>query len=163
MSFDYTTLITDRTAEDVSRLVYLARQLSAGTATAAEQAEWAQDLKGAYNASDLNRVDAALEDLAAQLRAVGYALPGFATVRTGLWTVEDIPTASKMAQYLTNVTAVRDAITALDSTPPVPESMARLTYIGANNIERILLDVEDVLGRLRLSWFYSAEISAGEV
>ena len=33
---------------------------SAGTATAAELSEWQIDLKGAYNASDLNRVGAAV-------------------------------------------------------------------------------------------------------
>lgn len=60
MTFNYTTLITDRTQSDVDRVKYLAQRITKGTATDAERAEYLTDLKGAYNASDLNRVTAAM-------------------------------------------------------------------------------------------------------
>lgn len=55
MAFDFSTLITDRTAEDVA----------------------ARNEKGTYNASDLNRVNAAMADLAGRFRARGCGLPGY--------------------------------------------------------------------------------------
>lgn len=65
-------LITDRTQADVERVAYLSARVSAGTATAAERMEWAGDLKGAYNAGDLNRVGAAVAYVAGRLTGCGY-------------------------------------------------------------------------------------------
>lgn len=55
MAFDFSTLVTDRTQADVAT----------GNA------------KGTYNAADLNRVDACLEDLVARLGRVGCIVPGY--------------------------------------------------------------------------------------
>ena len=52
-------LITDRTQADVDRVQYLA-SVGWENMTDAEKAEWSTPLKGAYNASDLNRVGAAV-------------------------------------------------------------------------------------------------------
>lgn len=57
--FDFSTLITDRTLEDVA----------------------ARNEKGSYNATDLNRVDACLEDLVARLNRVGCLVPGYVRVK----------------------------------------------------------------------------------
>ena len=62
------------------------------------------------------------------------------------WYESDIPTESSMEMYLQNVSEMRDAITAVESTPEVPESMGQLTYDKANDIEKILLDVEKQIG-----------------
>lgn len=48
-------------------------------------------------------------------------------------------------------------------TPAVPETAQMLTWDKANDIEQILLDVENTISRLKLSWFYSGEIYCGEV
>lgn len=79
------------------------------------------------------------------------------------WYVDDVPTAGQMARYLQNVAAVRDEVAALASTPDTPESMALLNYVRANHIEAILLAVDDTLTRMTQSYFYTAEIFAGEV
>ena len=66
-------LIYDRTQTDVTYAAELNRKLGAGTAlTAEEQADWNAGLKGAYNASDMNRVDAAVRELGGMLTAAGY-------------------------------------------------------------------------------------------
>ena len=65
-------LIYDRTAEDVERALALAKKAEAGTLTDAEKAEWLAGMKGSYNATDLNRVEAAVKQLAAELNAAGY-------------------------------------------------------------------------------------------
>ena len=143
-------LITDRVQADVDRVAALAARVSAGTATDAEKTEWASDLKGAYNASDLNRVGA----------AVAYAV----TVNPKQdWTGSDIPTAGQMAAYLRDVAALRGAIAVMASTPPTPDSANNLTWQEANNIEQILLDVDELLTRMAAAWFYSGELYAGEV
>lgn len=59
MAFDFSTLITDRTLEDVSN----------------------KTAKGFYNATDLNRVDACMEDLVARLGRIGYSVPGYQRVK----------------------------------------------------------------------------------
>lgn len=153
-------LITDRVQADVERMAYLAGRVSAGTATAAELAEWQSDLKGAYNASDLNRVGAAVAYVAGRLNGYGY----YVSVNPKQdWTGSDIPTAGQLAAYLRDVAALRGAIAVMDSTPPTPESASGLTWQEANNIEQIILDVDELLTRMAAAWFYSGDLYAGEV
>ena len=66
-------LIYDRTAADVERALALAKKAEAGTLTDAEKTEWLAGMKGCYNAADMNRVEAAVKTLAAELNAAGYA------------------------------------------------------------------------------------------
>lgn len=153
-------LITNRTQADVDRVVTLAARVSAGTATAAEQTEWASDLKGAYNASDLNRVGAAVAYVAGRLTGYGYAVS--VSPRQD-WQVADIPTQESMTAYLADVAALRAALTVAAGTPAVPEDMERLTWQEANDIERILLDVDELLTRMAAAWFYSGDLYAAEV
>ena len=153
-------LITNRTQADVDRVAQLTGRVSAGTATAAELAEWQSDLKGAYNASDLNRVGAAVAYVAVRLNGYGYAV----TVSPKQdWTASDIPTAGQMAAYLRDVAALRGAISVMASTPQTPDSSSGLNWREANNIEQILLDVDELLTRMAAAWFYSGELYAGEV
>ena len=65
-------LIYDRTAEDVERALALAKKAEAGTLTGTEKTEWLAGMKGCYNAADMNRVEAAVKQLAAELNATGY-------------------------------------------------------------------------------------------
>lgn len=153
-------LITDRVQADVDRVAVLAARVSAGTETEAEKTEWASDLKGAYNASDLNRVGSAVAYVAGRLNGYGYAV----TVNPKQdWTGSDIPTAGQMAAYLQDVAALRGSIAVMASTPPTPDSASGLTWQEANNIEQILLDVDELLTRMAAAWFYSGDLYAGEV
>lgn len=153
-------LITDRVQADVDRVATLTARVSAGTATAAELAEWQSDLKGAYNASDLNRVGAAVAYVSGRLNGYGYAV----TVSPKQdWTLSDIPTVGQMATYLRDVATLRGAIAVPDRTPPTPDSASGLTWREANNIEQILLDVDELLTRMAAAWFYSGDLYAGEV
>ena len=132
------TLITDRSKMDVMK----------GTE------------KGFYNASDLNRVGAAVEYLQKALEETGV----FVAVAPKLdWQMSDIPTAAQMVQYLTDVAALRSALPVTDSTPETPDAMSGLDWIKANAIEQILVDLDGTLNRIPLSYVYSGEIYAGEV
>lgn len=78
MAFDFSTLVTDRTQQDVAYAKQLIDKLVTGTATDAEKDKWNSfTLKGAYNHTDLNRVTAAMEDLKARLEGYGYAVTNY--------------------------------------------------------------------------------------
>lgn len=132
------SLITDRTRADVAN----------------------QTDKGFYNASDLNRVGAAVEYVAGRFAALGYACP--VTVKKD-WLTSDAPTASQMETYRQNIVTLRGQIAVMQSTPEAPASMAGLNYVKANNIEQILLDLDALIDKLIKSWCFSGELYAGEV
>lgn len=116
--------------------------------------------KGFYNASDLNRVGAAVEYIAGRFAALGYACP--VTVKKD-WLTTDAPTASQMEAYRQNIVTLRGQIAVMASTPDAPASMAGLNYVKANNIEQILLDLDALIDKLIKSWYFSGELYAGEV
>ena len=132
------SLITDRTRADVEN----------------------ETDKGFYNASDLNRVGAAVEYIAGRFTALGYDCP--VTVKKD-WLTSDAPTASQLETYRQNIVTLRSRIAVMASTPEAPASMAGLNYVKANNIEQILLDLDALLTNITKSWYSSGELYAGEV
>lgn len=86
--------------------------------------------KGAYNYSDLNRVERAVAEIS--------DLAGLGLVTKTDWKMWDIPMAADMNRYLGNITAVRALLADNASIPVAPTSMSNLTYNAANNIELIL-------------------------
>lgn len=77
MSFDYSTLITDRARSDSDTLkTLLSKPMAEWTAEERTAFNTAM-LKGSYDYTDLNRVDACLEDLVARLGRVGCNVPGY--------------------------------------------------------------------------------------
>lgn len=66
-------LIYDRTQTDVTYAAELNRKLGRGEAlTSQELVDWNAGLKGAYNAANMNRVDAAVRELGGMLTEAGY-------------------------------------------------------------------------------------------
>ena len=132
------SLITDRTRADVEN----------------------ETDKGFYNASDLNRVGAAVEYIAGRFAALGYDCP--VTVKKD-WLTSDAPTQRQMETYRQNIVTLRSRIAVMASTPEAPASMAGLNYVKANNIEQILLDLDALITNITKSWYFAGELSAGEV
>ena len=197
------TLIYDRTYEDLvnyNRLKalkypYAVADIGAdGYMTAEEKAEWdSGTLKGAYNKSDVNRVESAVDYLSQYLIDVDDEIKAYAaahnvawdiafavpydpddytvTVKTD-WNKEDIPRTSDVTRYLGNVTLLITAIEA--AYPTLPTTMNSLTYDGANAIERALILLYEALNELKLqikimidntalAWYYSGDVYAGEI
>ena len=123
MAFDIKTLITDRTAADAA----------SGTD------------KGYYNATDLNRVGAAVKYIAERFSGYGYAV---SVSPKADWSESDTPTASQMETYRGNIASLRAVIAVMASTPGVPETMRRLTTAEANSIEAILLALNFILNNI---------------
>lgn len=118
-------------------------------------------VKGAYNASDLNRVTEAVEYLATRIRGYGNNLDALSG--QGVWSMEDIPTSDSMRRYLDNVGLIRSSISVLPSTPVVPDDMEDLSVDEANDIEKVLVDVDFLLNNMEAAWLYSGDIYSGEV
>lgn len=143
------TLITDRTQADVDELRAL---LAAGDDPPA-------DHKGAYNASDLNRVGAAVSYLQGRLSLIGITTPG--GLRTD-WTAADIPTAGEMDRYLASVAAIQAKLRDYRPDEDLPGAMRQLDFNGANRIESLLSAAEEVVRNVQLSYRgYSGRLRAG--
>lgn len=81
MSFDYSTLITDRTRSDSDTLKTLLGKPMAEWTAEERTAFNGAVMKGSYDYTDLNRVDNCLEDLVARLGRVGCNVPGYERLR----------------------------------------------------------------------------------
>ena len=146
------TLVTDRTEADVSRYSEL-RDKGWAAMTTAEKAEWVAGMKGAYNASDLNRVASAMAYLSQRFASAGYSVPVSSPTD---WANGDIPRKDDLDTYLDDLRRIRAALAVMDTTPSAPGSMDYLTWAKANDIEKIRADVDDLLtkiaGTVDLGW-----------
>lgn len=162
MELDAIDLVTDRTQEDVDYLNKISISISNGTATDQEKEDFlSAKLKGAYNYTDLNRVGEALNYIADLLNNTGYAVD--ITPKTD-WENGDIPTQQQLNNYIADIYTVRNKVTELKNPPALPSDMENLTYISANNIEQLLEDIDTIVSKMSLSWFYCGdELFCGEV
>lgn len=160
-------LIYDRTQANSDRVATLTNK-GWQNMTAEEQAEWAGGLKGAYNATDLNRVETAVAELSeiltnlpdevkAYAEAYGVAWDAFfdipylvENIRTSTktdWANGDIPDIEDMERYLSNVKHLRNALEY--ATDELPSSMLNLTWRGANAIEKALVNLDAAISEYR--------------
>ena len=154
------TLITDRSQADVDYLRMLfALGWDAMSETQRQQyTDGYNDpaaIRGGYNGTDLNRVEGAAQEieaylaalpgvLAAYLESIGVApdtvfdvpYQPFSLVTRTNWDRNETPNAADLARYLGNVVTLLSKIPANANSP---ESMERLDWQGANDIERALL------------------------
>ena len=86
--------------------------------------------KGAYNYSDLNRVELAVAEISKHF--------DLKLVTKTDWKPWDVPVQSDTARYLANVKAIRDVCPNKESLPVLPPSLYSMTYTTANAIETIL-------------------------
>lgn len=140
------TLITDRTQADVD----------------------SRNGKGTYNASDLNRVAAAMNYVAGRLESAGY--DPHISPKTD-WKDDDWVDPAAQTVYLGYLAELRSQFAMMASTPQVPprilatdiNSNDGLTYTWANNIEQILTDIDRLITNMTFAWMYSGDLYAGEV
>ena len=116
--------------------------------------------KGYYNDSDLNRVGAAMVYLRDKFNDNGYDVD--ITPYTA-WKEADIQTPEDMTLYLGCVGVLRGVLPLPDGTPETPETVDDITHVTANDIEKILETVDDVLTKSLTFLWYSGDIYSGEV
>lgn len=152
--------ITDRTQADVDRCKELAA-IGWGNMTEAEKAEWyGTAMRGAYNFSDLNRVEAAVAELSEFL---GMGLT--TKVDWGKW---DAPNETDMGRYASNLQKVN---TQYGIGANIPSAMNSLTRDTANNIEKMLqsacekMDNSDAwvkkAATVEYDWLYARDDASG--
>lgn len=135
MSFDLDTLVFDRTLQDVRN----------GRS------------KGYYNHTDYNRVANAHKYIIEMLTEYGYATPP----RIDSAYINDIPRVSKMQKYCDRIATLCGLIRYADDPPPLPDTMEKLTYIGANSIEENLHLLGKITEKIPQSWFDCGQIESG--
>ena len=78
------------------------------------------------------------------------------------WRESDIIRLSQWRQYLANVQALRDAYYTLAETGQLPDAADRLDYIGANTVEKILADIDLLIGWMKSSYRRCGTFRAGK-
>lgn len=155
-------LITDRTQADVNAVkrlnVELAAKIAAGTATEEDFQQFETPHKGAYNAEDFNRVGAAIIYEAGALTNAGY--PVEVELKTD-WQISDEEIYLAVEQLLAATSKIRARLATYSNTPLVPSQIK--WYNEANDIEKIILDVDNLRQNMIKSYVYAGEIYAGEV
>lgn len=155
-------LVTDRTQADANRVKALNRRIQKDgldSLTEAEATEWLAGMKGAYNAQDLNRVGGAVRYLADVLHGYGYQAE--VEVKQD-WAREDFPKEALMQAYLDNVKALIASYYTLPNTPEPPESMNKLNWQGANDIEKLLVDIKEIIRRMEGGFRYCGTFNCNQ-
>lgn len=107
--------------------------------------------KGAYNYSDLNRVELTVAEIAKNL--------GLTMVTKTDWAPWDVPTQGDMARYLENVRLIRNICSSRFELPVLPASLYSMTHTTANDIETILTVAESYIKQV----YRCGELYCGEV
>lgn len=180
-------LVFDRTGADVERVKYLSTKIiSMGWdyLTADEQAEWFSGKtvpltdangeqfvdangepllcregiqKGSYNYTDINRVGDAMLALADLLTEAGYSTH----VHPRKFKESDFISPADEQYYLKQAAIIHGSFPLYGTTPKVPP-MVR-DYRQANDVEKILYDIDELLKKTQSQVVYAGEVFLGEV
>lgn len=153
-------LITDRTIEDIDRVIYLLEQWDSNQISEEEKIEYFGELKGCYDASDLNRVVSAMYYIRDRLIETGYPV---SIKSRNDWQMHECFTQDDFEVYLSDVETIRSALATFPTTPEIPIPTENLDYEKANDIEKILLDVDNLISNMTAAYVYSGEVYTGEV
>ena len=157
MAINGVEMITDRAPSDIVIAKTLVKK-GFQNMTDDEKQEFLKGLKGAYNYTDFNRVESAVEyradllcdthdEIMAKIDEYGIARDRFLylpyekdeylslSVKTD-WETSDMLTTEDMERYLKNARIVADAFGLAQT--GFPETMRGMSYSGANAIERSL-------------------------
>jgi tetratricopeptide (TPR) repeat protein len=194
MAINNIEMITDRSLSDVEIAKSLIKK-GLQSMTESEKQAFLLGLKGAYNYTDVNRVEGAIKYLCERLYLLPDELKEYAdelgvkwlelldvpydakayknVVTKENWSRQDIWIKEERDRYIENVFLVLDALNIDISN--VPNTMDKLNYSGANEIEKSLetfnvklIELEEekrkLIKRISIQWyFYSGEIFGGEV
>lgn len=144
-------LVVDRTQAHVDLLNRLRKKGWANMSPSEKNQWYGEAAKGAYNCSDLNRVESAVAELSSI-----FGLDLSTKTNWGIW---DIPLDSEMDRYLGNVVKIRNMMSGIPNLPVLPNNMDGLSYRSANNIEKVLMMAYEYAQ----TSIQSGEIYSGEV
>ena len=144
-------LITDRTSADVEYAKsYQGKKWE--DLSAEQKTEYLLGLRGAYSYIDLNRVENAVKYLSDLLNLYGY--PNTVTTKTD-WDANDILKVEEIQRYLDNIAELRNKYYS-NIEDELPTTSTWLTMEGANEIEKILADIDQILRNMQNVFVHSA-------
>lgn len=162
MSINGVKMITDRSPSDVEIAKSIIKK-GFSKITDSEKEMFLAGLRGAYNYSDVNRVEGAIEYLANRLAqtptdlkelaeslgvswnddffGMPYDPEDYENVETKTdWSANDVFTEKERVDYINKI---KHVLSALDLVPEnFPQSLEKLNYAGANVIEKSLVDFD---------------------
>ena len=152
-------LIFDRTLADVEKVIEIKNKIRKNEPLAAneEAAYFSGELKGGYTYTDLNMVEAAMLTISNLLNECGYSNNIVTKVN---WGVSDIFTAGDMGRWESNLNTLRGIFSEYGDTPLTPNSFR--PYTNANDIEKILYDLNELIIKMKQNWRYANDVIAGE-
>ena len=151
-------VIIDRTEDDVKRIQELNKKRY-DDLTPEQKKEWHGVVKGAYNASDMNRVGDATAYLAQLLHDAGYTV---AVTPKQDWEMKDIPNLAQLRILRLDAMSINRKMAG--TTPSVhPNALIKLGFETANKIEQYLLEAYENFELMQQGYYYSGELYAGEV
>ena len=162
MSFDYNTLVYDRLQSDVIKARNLREKVQSGaTLTQQEWDLYFAGLKGAYNGfNDLDRVEKCTIDITERLNNYGYH---FTINAKDNWTLDEEINIDDINRVKNNLQKIKDNFYVLINTPEIPSiEKTSINYIDANNIEKILFDINILIGRMEEGIRYCNCMYAGD-
>lgn len=112
--------------------------------------------KSYYNYTDLNRVETWCEYLANLLTS--YSYPVSISIKKN-WAMSDLPNVNDIERIRSNVNAIK---TVFHAYTDVPENLNYMTIEKANDIEKILSELDFLTKNMISSFRYSNTFNSGE-
>lgn len=142
--------VTDRSQADIDKVKQYI-EIGYSNLSSAQKSEWLNGMKGAFNASDIERIENNVELLKQVLRL---------NITTYYNNTPTYPTEAYFANLVSNVETIRNAYCIHASTPTTPE-MPINGFKQINDIEHILYDVYDIIMH-NFHYYAGEEIYAGD-
>jgi hypothetical protein len=68
-----------------------------------------------------------------------------------------------MDRYFGNIALLRAALPLYQTTPKAPTTSKKMDYLVANDIEKILSDIDRQIATINQSWYYAGDVFTGEI
>lgn len=115
--------------------------------------------KGYHNISDLNRVEEWCGYLANVLSSYNYKIN--ITTKTN-WQLTDTRTVAQLERIRKNIALLRSTYSNIPRDLTVPSNLSPISITKANDIERILYDIDRIINEMESYFVYSGVSSAGQ-
>lgn len=112
-----------------------------------------------YSLEDINRVGTDVQHLSDLLNGYGYSVTVNPKTDWAQTDAPDRPNQTDMTTYLADVAAIKMAFY---GTQTIPAVMDKMFPEDANNIEKLLVEVEGYINNMVAAFWYSGEIYSGE-
>lgn len=115
-----------------------------------------RDGNAQYTHIDLNRVGMAIDFVASELNKYGYAV---AVVPKMTWVVGEKQRNAAMVRYIADLATIKAAFYGATA---LPSTMDSATHIDANNIEKLLNEIETYINRMTAGFYKSGKFKSGQ-